>query len=99
MTNGFSDDSTYVYAGTLLGAVCIWPHPGAGKNLMSHAREIVRRELTPAEREKFPVPEPGALNPTEDLSVSVIGRLLSWVPVARDLLERYQLPSRLAEYP
>ncbi|WP_129468791.1 MULTISPECIES: hypothetical protein [Mesorhizobium] len=57
MANGFSDDLKYVFAGTELGAVCVWPNPGAGPALINYAGTIVPRSFTQGERATFPVPE------------------------------------------
>ena len=55
MTNGFSDDGRYVYAGTLGGALCVWVHPGAGDALIANARAQLSRGFSKAEQRNFPV--------------------------------------------
>jgi WD40 repeat protein len=53
LDHGFSEDNAYIYAGTLYGAICVWPNPGAGQALIDRAKAIIGRELTPDERRQF----------------------------------------------
>lgn len=64
MSNGFSDDGRYVYAGTLGGALCIWDHPGAGDALIANAKAQLSRGFSKAELRNFPVEAAAAATPS-----------------------------------
>ncbi|MGR9270761.1 toll/interleukin-1 receptor domain-containing protein (plasmid) [Rhizobium leguminosarum] len=83
MASGFSEDARYIYAGTLYGSLCVWTNPGAGQGLIERSLDTIPRELTAAERAKYPLSPLTKSNPDGTELVSWSRWILQFMGIDR----------------